>query len=233
MPTRLAPRALIPPALFAFLRDLEAHNERAWFEAHKTRYLAEVRDPLIAFVEAFAPELAKISKAYVADPRPNGGSLFRIYRDTRFSKDKRPYKTNAGVQFRHRLGRDAHAPGFYLHLAPGEVFVAGGMWRPDPPATAAVRSGIATRSTAWRRAVAKTLATPGMELGGESLKRPPQGFDPAHPLIEDLKRKDFIASVTLDERAATRPDFLAQVAGICRGLSPLMRFLTHALAIES
>ena len=95
----------ITPALFDFLRDLEANNERSWFEANKERYNAEVRDPMLDFIGAFAGPLRGISPHFVADPRPNGGSLFRIYRDTRFSRDKTPCKTNVGAHFRHAAGK--------------------------------------------------------------------------------------------------------------------------------
>ena len=117
----------IKPALFDFMRELKANNERPWFEANKARYRAEVRDPMLDFIEAFAEPLAEISPHFRADPRPNGGSLFRIYRDTRFAKDKTPYKTNVGAHFRHEAGKDAHAPGFYLHLEPGMCFAGCGV----------------------------------------------------------------------------------------------------------
>ena len=118
---------------FEFLEDLKANNNSEWFKANKERYIDEVRTPLQQFVLDFAPHLKKISPHFVADPRPVGGSIFRIYRDIRFSKDKTPYKTHAAAQFRHKGGKDVHAPGFYLHLAPGEVFAGFGIWRPDSP----------------------------------------------------------------------------------------------------
>ena len=119
------------PSFFGFFKDLKAHNERAWFEAHKERFRATVQAQMSDFIAAMAPELKKISKEFIADPRPNGGSMFRIHRDVRFSRDKRPYKEHAACQFRHRFARDVHAPGFYVHLAPGEVFVGGGLWMPE------------------------------------------------------------------------------------------------------
>src|SRR3954453_20816279 len=103
-------------AFFAFFRELAANNERAWFEANKPRFREDVQGGMSDFIAAMAPYLSKLSKDFVADPRPNGGSMFRIYRDVRFSKDKRPYKAHAACQFRHRFGRDVHAPGFYVHL---------------------------------------------------------------------------------------------------------------------
>lgn len=224
------PSAHFTPALFGFLGELAANNERAWFEANRARYRAELRDPMLRFIEDFAPRLAAISPHFVADPRPNGGSLFRIHRDVRFARDKRPYKTNAGAHFRHAAARDAHAPGFYLHLEPGSVFAGGGVWHPDGPALARIRGAIADDPEGWR-AAAGALG-PGAALAGESLKRPPRGFDAGHPLIDDLKRKDFVAIVRLAEEDACAPGFVDRFAAICQGFAPLARFLTKALGQE-
>ena len=217
------------PALFGFLRELEQNNDRDWFNANKARYVAEVRDPMLDFIAAFAPHLKKISARYIADPRPNGGSLFRIHRDIRFSKDKRPYKTNAGAQFRHEAARDAHAPGFYLHLEPGGVFAASGVWHPDGPALARIRDSIANDMAGWRRVTSAKALGPNGALAGESLKRPPRGHDPDHPLIDDLKRKDFFALTRFTEEEACAPGFIDEFAGTCRTFAPLARFLTRAL----
>src|SRR5918996_1661223 len=154
------------PELFRFLRDLEANNDRTWFNANKDRYEREVRDPALDFVEDFAPRLAEISQHFVADPRPSGGSLFRIHRDTRFSKDKSPYKTHVGIHFRHELAKHAHTPGFYLHLQPGSVFVGVGIWHPDPPALLRIREAIAGDPSAWRRATADGSLRLGGDTGG-------------------------------------------------------------------
>ncbi|UCH75216.1 MAG: DUF2461 domain-containing protein [Rhodospirillales bacterium] len=217
------------PALFGFLRELEANNDRDWFAANKARYVADVRDPMLDFIAGFAPHLEQISGRYVADPRPNGGSLFRIHRDIRFSKDKRPYKTNAGAQFRHEAARDAHAPGFYLHLEPGGVFAASGVWHPDGPALARIRDAIARDSAGWRRVTSAKALGPTGELAGESLKRPPRGYDPEHPLIEDIKRKDFFALARFSEDDACGPGFVDDFAATCQTFAPLTRFLTRAL----
>jgi uncharacterized protein (TIGR02453 family) len=116
-----------PKDFFAFFRELKENNERAWFEVNKQRFRDSVQAPMSDFIEAMAPRLAKISKHFTADPRTNGGSMFRIYRDGRFSKDKRPYKEHAACHFRHSLGKDVHAPGFYMHFASDEVFFGGGL----------------------------------------------------------------------------------------------------------
>src|SRR3954469_12059778 len=142
-----------PKDFFAFFRELKANNDRAWFEANKPRFKQSVQGPMSEFIAAMAPHLSRISKQFPADPRPNGGSMFRIYRDVRFARDKRPYKEHAACQFRHRLARDVHAPGFYVHLAPGDVFVGGGLWMPEAHALARVRGAIAARPEAWKKAV--------------------------------------------------------------------------------
>jgi uncharacterized protein (TIGR02453 family) len=212
----------IPPGAFAFLRDLKRNNRREWFAAHKERYLAELRDPLLAFVTAFAPRLARISKYLVADPAPNGGSLFRIYRDTRFARDKSPYKTAQGIWFTHVEGRDSPAPGFYLHVAPGDVFMGAGIWRAEPEALAQVRAAIAGQPARWKR-VRGTLDA------GEALSRPPRGFDPEHPCIADIRRKQFTVSQAFSEADATKAGFIDRYSAACRAAVPLMRFLTEAV----
>lgn len=220
----------IPPALFGFLRELKENNDRAWFKANRERYEIEVRDPMLNFIAAFAAPLAAVSPHFSADPRPNGGSLFRIYRDTRFSRDKKPYKTNVGAHFRHVAGKDAHAPGFYLHLEPERCFAGVGVWRPGGEAVGHIRDAMVARPAVWRRvtggAFGKTFA-----MHGESLKRPPRGYDPGHPLIDDLKRKDFIAMVEFPESEAVRPDFLNYFAGIARTGGPFVRFLSEAVGV--
>jgi uncharacterized protein (TIGR02453 family) len=216
------------PELFAFLADLRAHNEREWFNANKERYEEHVLEPALAFIEDVGYRLESISPHFRADPRRSGGSLFRIYRDTRFSKDKTPYKTNTGMYFRHEAGKDAHAPGYYLHLAPGEVFGGGGIWHPDTKALTRIREAIVRDPDRWREAT--TLAG-GLELGGDALKRVPTGFAKDHPHAEDLKRKDFFASVRLSEDQATAPGFLDRYTRVCESAAPLMRFLCDALAL--
>ena len=194
---------------FGFLKELKQNNTREWFQANKERYRSEVQEPLLQFISDFAEPLHDISSEFVADPRPSGGSMFRIYRDVRFSKNKSPYKTHAAAQFRHRAGRDAHAPGFYLHLEPGNVFVG------DPDR--------------WRAVLADVRFSKRHTLVGESLKRPPRGFDPEHPLIEELKRKDFISIENFSQTRACSAGFIDTVADSFRTAAPLVRFLTEAV----
>jgi uncharacterized protein (TIGR02453 family) len=220
-------QASFGPELFGFLAELKEHNDRDWFAANKQRYEADLLEPALAFVEDFEPYLRAISPHLRADARRVGGSLFRIYRDTRFSKDKTPYKTTAGIYFKHEQSKDVHAPGFYLHLAPGDVFAGGGIWHPDTKTANAIREAIAADPAAWQ------AATAGIDLGqGDALKRVPQGFDRDHPLAEDLKRKDFVAIERMTEDEATAPGFLARYARACESMAPLMRFLSGAVGVR-
>jgi uncharacterized protein (TIGR02453 family) len=222
----------ITPELFNFFRELKTNNNRDWFEANKKRYETQVRQPLLQFITDFGLRLAEISPHFVADARRVGGSLFRINRDVRFSKDKSPYKTHAGIQFRHEVGKDAHAPGFYLHLEPDSVFVGVGLWQPEAPALAKIRQAIADYPERWQQVITDEAFRKVYSLGGESLKTPPKGFDPNHPFIEDLKRKDFIASVGLSETDACAPDFIDRYADLCRRSASLMGFLTTTLGLS-
>ena len=222
----------ITVALFDFLRDLRDNNDREWFAANKGRYVADVRDPMLGFIADFAAPLAEISPHFVADPRANGGSLFRIYRDTRFSRDKTPYKTNVGAHFRHAAGKDAHAPGFYLHLEPGMCFAACGIWRPDNPTVTKIREAIHEGQDEWTRITRAPAFAETFEFEGESLKRPPRGYDAGHPLVEDLKRKDFAVVTSFAEEKALRDDLLEWFGGIARRGTPFVEFLSNAVGVD-
>ena len=219
------------PELFEFLAELRLNNDREWFQANKGRYESDVRDPLLAFVADFASQLRDVSQNFVADPRLVGGSVFRIYRDVRFSRDKSPYKTHAAAHFRHGVGKEVHGPGFYLHLEPGNVYAAAGMWHPDSRTLAMIRDAMVSNSTRWRRIFSDKRFSQLYQIEGESLSRPPKGYDPHHPLVEDLKRKDFIVSARFDEDDACATDFIGRFAGVCRGTAPFMEFLTTAVGL--
>ncbi len=216
---------------FDFLTDLEANNNRPWFNENKARYDAAIKEPALDFIEDFATPLAKISKHFVADPSLQGGSLFRIYRDTRFGKDKTPYKTNTGVHFRHFMAKNAHAPGFYLHIQPGENFMGVGLWRPETKVAYDIRQHIDEHQAEWKKATRGKRFTDVYSLQGESLTRPPRGFDEDHPLIADLKRKDFIASTRLSQRTVTSADFMKSFEDNCKRAVPLMKFLCDAVGV--
>jgi uncharacterized protein (TIGR02453 family) len=217
---------IFAPELFVFLRQLKRNNNREWFARNKERYRAVVVSPAITFISGFAPHLAQLSPHFVADARPTRGSLFRIYRDTRFSPDAAPFKTHVGIHFRHAEGKDVHAPLFYLHLEPGNCFVAAGVWHADNATLTKIRTAIVRQSQAWSRASGK------LELEGDSLTRPPKGFDAEHPLIEDLKRKDYIAGFDLTEQQICSPLLMRDFRAACRKLAPLVEFTTRALGLK-
>ncbi len=233
MPTARASGKRSPwftPALFIFLEELRLHNDRDWFERNKDRYVRDVRDPMLRFVADAAPLLERLAPRLVADARPVGGSLCRIQRDTRFSRDKTPYKTNAAASFRHAAGRRVPGPGLYVSLAPGEVEVGGGVWHPEAEPLRLIRTAIADRPAAWRRA----LATPGLDRltwWGDSLVRTPKGFPEDHPLGAWLRRKDFAAGVALAEEDALAPDFLDRCAEAWRPLCPAMGVMARAVGL--
>lgn len=209
----------------AFLADLRRHNDRTWFNQHKDRYERSLRQPFLDFISDAGPELRTISPNLVADPRPSGGSLFRIHRDVRFSKDKNPYKTHAGAHFQLG-GKGVHGPGYYLHLEPGECFVAGGMWMPEPEVLQSIRQRIADEPAEWSKARGK------LDHSEETLKRPPRGFDADHPMIEDIKRKSFTGSVRLTDKQVTSTTFMGTFVRDCERISPLMRFLASASGVQ-
>ena len=217
--------------MFAFLRDLRRNNDRAWFGANRSRYDEAVQEPALEFISDFAPRLHEISPHFRADARPSGGSLFRIYRDTRFSKDKSPYKTNTGIHFSHELGKDVHAPTFYLHLAPDEVFAAVGVWHPGSGTQTKIRDAIVGDADRWTAVTRTPPFADVYRLGGDSLKRAPADYDADHALIEDLKRKDFIGIAMLSEDAVTADGFLDEYARMCHAGAPLVEYLCDALGV--
>jgi uncharacterized protein (TIGR02453 family) len=213
--------AYFQPAFFRFLKDLERHNNRAWFVDNKSRFEKDVKDPMAAFIADLAPKLAKVSRHITVDPKR---SLFRIHRDVRFSPDKSPYKDHMAAHFSHERGMDL--PGFYLRLGPGNGLCGAGLWRPESPALARVRDAICSSPAGWKR------AKKGLRLDGEPLKRAPRGYDPEHPLIQDLKRKDFITGSFYSAAEVCKPGFLNQFAGDCRKYATLVRFLCGALKLN-
>jgi uncharacterized protein (TIGR02453 family) len=229
--TRVTETASFDPELFDFLRELAKHNDRDWFNANKARYEDHVLEPALAFIEDFGYRLESISRHFRADTRKTGGSLFRIYRDTRFSKDKTPYKTNTGMHFRHKAAKDAHAPGFYLHLAPGQVFGGGGIWHPDTKTATKIRQAIVDKPERWREA---TRFGAGVYLGGDDnmLKRVPTGFDASFEFADDLRRRDYFAWAELSEKAATTPGFLDEYTRVCESAAPLVKFICDALGLD-
>ena len=216
---------------FRFLRDLAENNDREWFTANRDRYEAELRDPALRLILAVGERLDRVSPHLRADPRGNGGSLFRIFRDVRFSRDKRPYKTHVGVQFRHAAGKDAHAPGLYLHVEPKASFFGFGMWRPPAPALKAIRTRIVEDSDGWRAAIGGRRFVETFDLDGDTLTRAPRGFDPEHPLVDDLRRKDFVGRCSLTEKEVLAPGLDRRIVELGELARPMMAFLCDATGV--
>ena len=209
---------LFTPAFFSFLEDLEQHNDRTWFKANKARYEADVREPCLAFVRAMSGRIAETTDALAAIDKMVGGSLMRIHRDTRFSKDTSPYKTNVGIQFRHRAGKDVHAP-----------CLAVGLWGPPNPALNKIRVRIDAESGAWRDIVDAPSFANTFQREGESLKRVPRGYDKEHPLGEDLKRKSHMAVHRFPRSTALGEGFPEFVADKLILAGPFAAFLCRAI----
>ena len=223
----------MPKDFFTFMKDLSKNNNREWFQDNKPRYSESVVEPMSSFIEAMADRLPKVSDCFIADPRPHRGSMFRIYRDVRFSKDKRPYKEHVACHFRHMAGKDAHAPGFYMHFEPGDVFFGGGIFRPPNPVLNQIREAIDAMPSEWKAA---TRRAPFIKrfggVSGDGLKRPPQGYDADHPLIDDLKRKTLFAVQHVKPADAMKKEFVGEVTKSFVALKPMMEFLTEAVGLS-
>ena len=220
-----------PRDFFKFFDELKKNNNRDWFTVNKTRYFESVVHPMGEYIVAIAPHLKSVSPFYKADPRPHGGSMFRIYRDARFSRDKTPYKTHAACHFRHEAGRDAHAPGFYLHIETDRISIGGGIWRPPSKQLGLIREFITDNPTAWGK-LGKSVALKKMGgIQGDSLKRPPRGYSPDARHIEDLKRKSFFLMEEFDADLALSPALVTESARVFRNVAKLNHFVSDALEL--
>ena len=214
---------------FGFFSELADNNNRDWFNANKARYTDIVQGEMVEFITAIAPHLEKVSPHYIANPKRHGGSMFRIYKDVRFSKDKRPYKDHAACHFRHNAGKDAHASGFYVHIATDSIIFGGGIWKPPSDKLKLVRERIADRPDDWKKVISnKRLKDTFGGVAGDGLVRPPKGFDPEHKYIEDLKRQSFFAMRHAKPSLARSKNFVDEVAQTFKAASPLMKFLAAA-----
>ena len=235
------------PASFQFLRALAANNSREWFTAHKPDYEQHVKLPFLRLIGDLDAPLKAISAQYVANPKAVGGSMFRIHRDTRFAADKTPYKPWAGASFYHQAtravirGGDADqgtmgrldAPGFYLHIKPDDSFCGGGIWHPQPETLKRIRAYIVNNPASWKSATRSAAFRKTFGgLGGDSAKRVPLGYDAAHELIEDIKRKDYICSASLPDEAFLDADLPKLLIKHYKQASPLIDWLCGALDLD-
>jgi len=221
-----------PPGTLDFLHDLALNNNRDWFTANKSRYEDYVVQPSLDFIAAIGQRMPKLSEHITCIPKRVGGSLFRIYRDVRFAHDKRPYKTNIGIHFRHEQARNAHAPGYYFHIGVDDCFLGGGMWRPDAAALDRIRTRIVEKPGEWKKLMNGRKFNRSFEFRGESLKRPPKDYPADHPYLTDLKRKDFIAIANFDHGLILDPDVVNYALELYANAAPLMQFLCDSQELQ-
>lgn len=220
-------------ASFKFLRGLARHNSREWFAAHKADYETHVRAPFQYLLTDLQPILAGVSEHYRAEPKPVGGSLFRIQRDTRFANDKTPYKPWQGARLFHARGRQVEAPSFYLHLQPGNCFVGAGLWHPESTTQRTVRQFIFDNPGSWKAAAHAPAFRRRFDLGDdETLVRPPRGFPAEFEFIEDLKLKNFVAMRAIDDDVMVGSRLRQTIAADLAALAPFVDYLCAALDLE-
>ena len=218
-----------PRGTFRFLRTLERNNNREWFKENRDKYEMFFLEPALAFINAMQPVLATTAPVLTADARKTGGSLMRIYRDTRFSKEKTPYKTNIGIQFRHQLGRDVHSPGIYLHIDTKQCFLGAGMWRPPSEELKRIRSCIEESPARWKRVVQRKGFQNSFELYDDRLKSTPRGYAKDHPMIDDLRLKSYIGMAHLSQEQIESPDLIGTTQKLIKESKALMQFLCESL----
>jgi uncharacterized protein (TIGR02453 family) len=214
-----------------FLEELRSHNDKTWFDSNKARFEEGLRAPGLRLVADLAPVLAKVSKHFVAEAKPNGGSMSRIYRDTRFSKDKSPYKTALFFHFRHARGTEDAMPAFYFHVEPGASTVGGGIWHPAPAALEKIRRAIVKSPTAWDKAKGRSEVGAACTMGGEVLKKVPRGYDADDPHAEDLKRKDFGVHQPAPDSVLTGANLAADLGRRFAVAAPVLEFVCKAVGL--
>jgi uncharacterized protein (TIGR02453 family) len=212
-----------------FMKRLKRNNNRPWFEKHKEEYESFVKLPMQSLIVALQPHFEKFAPEFDLNPKR---SLFRIYRDVRFSKDKTPYKTHAAAHFVLRgKPKGIEGSGYYLHIEPGEVFLGGGIYMPDGDQLKKIRRAIADHPDQFLAIVQKTTFKKKFgKLEGEKLQRVPQGYDADHAMAEWLKYKQFFVGVEWSESKCLRRGFVDEVAGVFETAAPLVRFLNEAMS---
>jgi uncharacterized protein (TIGR02453 family) len=215
----------------AFLRALKRNNDREWFRARKDDYEEHVRTPMVALLQQLARDLPAFAPDLVSDPRV---SLFRIYRDTRFSSDKRPLKTNVAAHFPSRKFPKGEGAGLYVEVAPQWVWMGGGIYMPSSDELNAIRAAIADDHRRFRRVVTTPAFRRAVgELSGERLTRVPRGYLNDHPAAEYLRHRQFIGGREFPADFAMSPRFYSQLLTVFRGIAPLVGFLNHAIVTRT
>ena len=221
MPSPFTPKTL------SFLRSLKRNNDRDWFRARKTEYEKHVREPMVALIERLAGDLPSFAPELVSDPR---ASMYRIYRDTRFSADKSPLKTHVAAHFPSRAFTRGDGAGLYLEIAPQWVWMGGGMYMPSSADLRAIREHIdATHPRLHALVTGRPFVRAVGDLGGERLTRVPRGYLQDHPAAHYLRFRQFLAGCEYEASFATSPRFYGELLTVFRAVAPLVRFLNAAL----
>lgn len=216
-----------PPDALKFLKALKKNNKREWFQPRKEEYERLWRTPMIELVAALQVQAFRFAPEYAhQDPAK---SVMRVYRDTRFSKDKTPYKTHVAAGLR-RTGLDKEGGGFYFHVGEEGLLIAGGVYAPAPNELRAIREHLDANFEKWRKLVGtekfKTLVG---ELQGEALRRVPKSFHAEHPAADLLRKKQFYFSVELGSELVTTPALYTEMVKIFKAMAPAVEFLNAPL----
>lgn len=215
------------PKALAFLRSLKRNNRREWFQPRKDDYETLVRAPMIEVIERLAVDFKAFAPELLANPKT---SLFRIYRDTRFSEDKSPYKTHVAAVFPHRDLPKLGGAALYFHVAPDEVWVGGGLHTPDSSQLQVVREHLAGNLRRFRTVVeAPSFKRAVGRLEGEQLQKVPRGFPPDHEAADYLRMRQFLAGKGFPAALAATPRFYPSLLGVFKTIAPLIRFLNEPL----
>lgn len=211
----------------SFLRALKRNNDRVWFQARKPQYEEHVRGPMVALLERLATDLRNFAPELVCDPRV---SLYRIYRDTRFSPDKSPLKTHVAAHFPAKGFARGEGAGLYVHVSPDDVWIGGGLYMPSASDLRLIREHIAANYRGLSRIVNGAAFRQAVgELGGEQLSTMPRGYLKAHPAADYLRFKQFLAGREFEAGFATGDRFYPELLSIFRAVAPLVRFLNVPL----
>jgi uncharacterized protein (TIGR02453 family) len=220
-----------PKDTLKFLADLQHNNTREWFAENKSRYEQSFVEPSLELIRQLERPLAKISPLLRVEAKKMGGSLMRIYKDTRFSKDKTPYKTNIGIQFRHVAGKDVHAPGIYVHIATDECFVGAGIWKPEAEPLKKIREHISRNPAEYRKAIGNKKFSSHYALLDDRLKGAPRGFAKEDPMIDELRRRSYLGGASLSPAQIHSKGLIELIVDRVRAAKPLMTFLCAALEV--
>ena len=208
-----------------FLRALKRNNDREWFKAHKDDYETHVRGPMLAIIERLGVDFPRVAPDLVASPR----SLYRVYRDTRFSPDKTPYKTHVAASFSHQVLPKYESAGLYFHLAPDQLWIGGGVYAPQTPQLHRIREHIVANVQNFRNLVESAAFRRIGGVTGTTLQRVPRGFSQDHEAAEYLKLKQYLAGEQLDPKLATSPRFYGALLRRFTKLAPFIQFLNTPL----